>query len=82
MKSFNDNMIYININKWSISCSLIGLFIAFIFYLFPYFLYKSGVITRYTFFLFVLVIFIFALLSMLMYCNYPNALFITNNAIQ
>ena len=82
MQAFNDNMTYININKWSMLCSLIGLFVALLLYICPYLLHKGGVITGYTFSLFVLVIFVFALLAMLMYCNYPNAVFITNNAIQ
>ena len=77
---FNDIKV-ININKWSIKCSLISIIVSVLLYIIPYLMYKIGLINDATFYLFILVIVIFSCLGIIIYCNFQNGLFITNNVI-
>jgi len=78
--AFND-IKYININKWSVKCSLISVIVSILLYIFPYMMYKMNIINDGTLILFILVIVVFSCLGIIMYCNFQNGLFITNNAI-
>ena len=71
----------VNINKWSIKCSLISIIVSVLLYIIPYLMYKMGIISDATFYLFILVIVIFSCLGIIIYCNFQNGLFITNNVI-
>ena len=78
--AFNDIKV-VNINKWSVECSLIGIMVSVLLYIFPYFMYKMGIISDKTLILFILVIVVFSCLGVIVYCNFQNGLFITNNEI-
>lgn len=78
--AFNDIKV-VNINKWSIKCSLISIIVSVLLYIIPYLMYKMGIINDGTFCLFILVIVVFSCVGIIMYCNFQNGLFITNNAI-
>lgn len=78
--AFND-IKYININKWSVKCSLISIILSVLFYIFPYLMYKMRLISDTTLMLFVFVIVVFSCLGIIVFCNFQNGLFITNNKI-
>lgn len=71
----------VNINKWSIKCSLISIIVSVLLYIIPYLMYKMLIISDVTFYLFILVIVVFSCLGIIIYCNFQNGLFITNNVI-
>lgn len=78
--AFNDIKV-VNINKWSIKCSLISIIVSVVLYIIPYLMYKMGIISDGTFTLFILVIVVFSCLGIIVFCNFQNGLFITNNVI-
>ena len=78
--AFNDIKV-VNINKWSIKCSLISIIVSVVLYIIPYLMYKMGIISDGTFTLFILVIVVFSSLGIIVFCNFQNGLFITNNVI-
>jgi hypothetical protein len=79
-KIFN-NVKYFNVNKWTIQCSLIGFASVLVLYFVPYLLYKIKIIAVRTFLYLIIVLVIYGVLGMILFCNYQNGMFLLNNKI-